>query len=65
LRQALSWLEEARRFAAAGADALPESAFWTEEGKRALLQDAARFELAMLDAMQRAWQSLLDRRWPG
>lgn len=59
LSRAAAALDEVLKFVPAGAGTVPESAFWTERGRRVRAADPARFGVTGLNAVRDAYHRML------
>lgn len=59
LAYALAALDEAAKFIPAGADAVPESALWTDSGRALWQREPYRFRLPVIDAYRDTYRDLL------
>ncbi len=60
LARAAAALDEVLKFVPPGADAVPESAFWTERGRRVRAADPGRFGVTRVGAVRDAYRRMLD-----
>jgi hypothetical protein len=61
LGRAAAAVDEVLKFVPPGADEVPESAFWTERGRRAYLEEPGRFRVRRLVAVRGTYRGLADR----
>jgi hypothetical protein len=61
LAYAAAAMDEVAKFVPAGADAVPESALWTERGRELYRREPYRFRLSTIDAVRDTYRRLLAR----
>jgi hypothetical protein len=58
LATAVAAIDEALKFVPAGAEAVPESAFWSERGRAVRAEEPGRFRVSRLEAVRGAYRQL-------